>query len=199
MVLGEGDLGLLGVARLGELLPEAQFATLSANVVFTDTERLSETGGRVVRPYLVRRLGEQTVAVIGLTGPVAHHGVVIRDMFTAVQEAVEQASQEAEVLILLSHAGITTNEQIARQFTELDLVVSGGGKGYTPQPLVREGAAPIVQADMSSPGHAGRRVGVGTWWFDAQGRLLGYKWESVPLAPGIQDDLEMARWVKDNP
>ena len=199
MVLGEGDLDLLGVTRLAELLPEAQFATLSADVVFSDTAAFSSTGGGLVRPYLVRRIGGQNVAVIGLTGPSTYYGAAIRDAFEAVREAVEQASQEADVLILLSHAGITTNGQIARQFPELDLIVSGGGKGYTPAPLVSEGAAPIVQADMSSPGHAGRVVGVGTWWFDAGGRLLGYQWALVPLTSELQDDLEMSFWLRENP
>jgi 2',3'-cyclic-nucleotide 2'-phosphodiesterase (5'-nucleotidase family) len=199
MVLGEGDLDRLGIARVGELLPEAQFATLSANVAFTDKARLLGAGEGRLQPYLVRRVAGYDVAVIGLTGSLASDEAAMRDMIEGVREAVKQASQEADVLILLSHAGITVNLEIAGQFPELDLVISGGGKGYTPQPLVSEGAAPIVHADMASPGHAGRRAGVGTWWFDERGRLLGYQWESVSLAPEIADDPELSVWVTNHP
>lgn len=205
MVLGEGDLSLLGVDRLGELLSEAQFTTLSANIVFTDSAVLSGTGTLsgtnvgLAQPYLIRQVQGHAVAVIGLTGPLSYHEAVVRDPFESVRRAVEQAGQEADVLILLSHAGITVNEQIAAEIPDLDLIVSGGGNGYTPQPFVNEGGPPIVHADMASPGHAGRRVGVGTWWFDEQGHLVGYDWETVALTPEIKDDLEMSLWVRNNP
>jgi hypothetical protein len=52
---------------------------------------------------------------------------------------------------------------------------------------------------MASPGEAGRQVGMGTWWFDGQGELVGYNWAAVPLMSDITDDIELARWMKDNP
>jgi 2',3'-cyclic-nucleotide 2'-phosphodiesterase (5'-nucleotidase family) len=199
MVLGGGDLELLGVDRLGELLPEAQFATLSADLVFPDRAMLDGTDVGLVQPYLIRQIQGHAVALIGLTGALRPGNEVGQDTLEFVRQAIKGAGQEANVLILLSHAGIWANEQIAAQFPELDLIVSGGGTGYTPQPFLTDGSPPIVQADMASPGHTGRRIGVGTWWFDDQGRLVGYDWETVPLTPEIADDIEMSRWVRDNP
>ncbi len=71
------------------------------------------------------------------------------DPIESVRQAAERAGSEAGVLILLSHAGITANVQIARQIPEIDLIVSGGGKGYTPQPFTVDGGPPIVHADMA--------------------------------------------------
>jgi hypothetical protein len=61
-----------------------------------------------------------------------------------------------------------------------------------------EGGPPIVHADMSTPGHAGRRIGIGTWRFDEQSRLVDYDWQSLPLTPDVADDPEMAAWVSAN-
>jgi 2',3'-cyclic-nucleotide 2'-phosphodiesterase (5'-nucleotidase family) len=199
MVLGEGDLGLLGVDRVRRLLGEAQFATLSANVVFSDTTVLSGTHAALVRPYLVREVEGRAVALIGLTGASSVRDAVILDPLESVRQVVEQASNEAGILILLSHAGITVNEQIASQIPAIDLIISGGGKGYTPQPFVTEGGPPIVHADMASPVGAGRQVGVGTWWFDDQDRLVDYDWRYVPLTPDVADDIEVSLWMRDNP
>jgi 2',3'-cyclic-nucleotide 2'-phosphodiesterase (5'-nucleotidase family) len=199
MALGEGDLGLLGVDRLGQLLGEAQFVMLSANVVLSDTTVPTGTNAELVLPYEIRQVQGYAVALIGLTGPSASHEVTVLDPIESVRQVVEQASQEASVLILLSHVGITANIQIASQVPEIDLIVSGGGKGYTPQPFLTDGGPPIVHADMPSPIGAGRRVGVGTWWFDEQGRLVGHDWQFVPLTPDIADDIEMSRWMRDNP
>jgi hypothetical protein len=91
------------------------------------------------------------------------------------------------------------NRQIAAEVPEIDLIVSGGAKGSTTTPTEVADGPPIVHADTASTGHAGRRVGIGTWWFDQQGRLIGQEWTSVPLDPEIPDDPEMAAWVLDNP
>ena len=199
IVLGAGDLERLGVARLRELLPGAQFVTLSANLVPDDIAAPSVSDQVLVQPYLIRKVQGYAVAVIGLTSPLSLDEAEVRDPIASVRQAVEEAGQEAGVLILLSHLGITFNEEIASLFPELDLIVSGGGRGYTMQPFLTEGGPPIVHADMASPGHAGRRIGVGTWWFDAHGHLLGYAWESTSLTPDIAEDVEVTRWMRDNP
>ena len=199
LALGEGDLALLGAIRLGELLSEAQFGVLSANLVFSETTALSGLDSKGVQPYLIREVQGRPVALIGLTGPATLREAQVLDPVESVRQAVELASKEAGVLILLSHAGISTNVEIASQVPELDLIVSGGGKGYTPEPFLTEGGPPIVHADMPSPTGAGRQVGVGTWWFDEQGRLIEYEWRYVSLGPEIADQREISLWMQDNP
>ncbi len=199
IALGEGDLAQLGASRLGELLSEAQFAMLSANVALGEVPASpgSDTGS--VLPYVVRQVQGHAIALIGLTGLPTLRQAEVLEPLKAVQEVVVQVGQEAKVLILLSHAGITANLEIASQVPEIDLIVSGGGKGYTPEPFLTEGGAPIVQAGMASPLGAGRQVGVGTWWFDDQGRLVEYDWQFVPLTPDVFDDIETSLWMRDNP
>jgi 2',3'-cyclic-nucleotide 2'-phosphodiesterase (5'-nucleotidase family) len=134
-----------------------------------------------------------------LTGRAELPEVEVRDPIDSVQPIVEKLQGQADVFVLLSHAGLEVNRQIAAKVPQIDLIVSGGKQNYTTAPEVVADGPPIVHADAASPGHAGRRVGIGTWWFDEKGRLIGQEWRTVPLGPEIPDDPEMAAWVQDNP
>jgi 5'-nucleotidase len=191
--LGEGDIELLGVEVLQQRIDEARFPFLSANAVLSRTDEL------LVEPYTILQVDGHSVAIVGLTGLAALQEVQIRDPLESVRAVVDELQKQADVLILLSHAGLEMNRRIAAEVPEVDLIVSGGVQGYTQAPVVVADGPPVVHADTASPAHAGRRVGIGTWWFDEQGRLIGQDWMNVPLDPEIPDDPEMADWVLGNP
>lgn len=191
--LGEGDIERLGVEVLQQRIDEAQFPFLSANVVLSGTDKL------LVEPYTIIEVDGHAVAIVGLTGLAALQEVQIRDPLESVRTVVDEIQGQADVLILLSHAGLEMNLQIATEVPEIDLIISGGAKGYTATPMEVADGPPIVHADTASPGHAGRRVGIGTWWFDEEGLLIGQEWTNIPLGPEIPDDPDIAAWVLDNP
>ena len=106
---------------------------------------------------------------------------------------------QADIIILLSHAGLDLNRDIGAQIPEIDLIVSGDGMGYTPELELASQGPPVVHADVSSTGHAERNIGASTWSFDAQNQLIGQTWERVVLDPEISDDPEMSAWVAAHP
>ena len=185
-VLGAGDLAQLGVDVIRQRIAQAEFHFLSANVYLQ--------GERVAQPYRIVEIGIQRVALIGITGPGEVPGIEIRDPVAAAQSAVAEIGEQAQILILLSHAGLELNRQIAAQLPALDLIVSGGGPQMTYMAEGGGGAPLIVHADVSVTGHAGRRVGVGTFTFDGQGILQAHQWQAVPLDPQILDDPAMSAW-----
>lgn len=198
MALGAGDLAILGVDGIRQRMEEARFPFLSANVVLT------ETGELLVRPYVIRDMQGWRTAIVGLTDLLPLPDVEIRDPLSSLREVLEELEGQADLVVLLSHAGLQTNREIAQQAPEVDLIVSGGGQGYTLEPQLVEGQPPLVQADAASPGHAGRRVGVGLWGFgvpSADGRraLVALDWRNLALEPHIPDDPEMAAWAAANP
>jgi 2',3'-cyclic-nucleotide 2'-phosphodiesterase (5'-nucleotidase family) len=193
MVLGEGDLEILGVSAVQQRMQEANFAVLSANVV------LKESGELLAQPYAIWTFGGHRVAVIGVTGAADLPDVEILDPLEATKAAVDQLRDQADILILLSHAGLSVNRQIAEQVPEIDLIVSGGGQESTDSPERVDMGPAIVHADVSSPAHAGRRVGVGTWTFDAQGRLTQYDWNSIALTTEIVAEPTMDAWASQHP
>jgi 5'-nucleotidase len=192
MALGEGDLARLGVDGIQARIQEAQFPVLSANVVLAGTDDF------LAQPYVILEIEGRRIAIIGLTGRTSVPGVDVRDPLESVKQVLNQVRGEAEILILLSHVGVTANRRIASEVPELDLIISGGSEAITPDPaFVGEGTA-IVHADVSSSGHAGRRVGVGTWLFDEQGRLVGQNWQDISLGESFADDPEMLAWLRDH-
>jgi 5'-nucleotidase len=190
MALGEGDLSRLGVDAIRERMEEADFPVLSANVVIAGTDDF------LAQPYVKLEMAGRRIAIIGLTGRTSVSGVEVQDPLEAVKRVVEELRGQADILILLSHTGVTLNRQIASEVPELDLIISGGAEAITPAPALIGGTA-VVHADVSSSGHAGRRVGVGTWSFDVQGRLAEQSWQDVSLGESYSDDPEMLAWLRD--
>jgi len=197
--LGEGDLAQLGVDAVRERMAEADFPFLSANVYLSGaaagTGHPFLEGELLAEPYRVIEVGTQRVALIGLTGEAEIAGLTIGDPLAAVQEAVQQIGDQAQILILLSHAGLETNRQIAAQVPELDLIVSGGGARMTAMAEGGNGEPLILHADVSMTAHAGRRIGAGSFSFDQNGVLQAQQWQSVTLDAETPDDPAMAAWV----
>lgn len=191
--LGEEELITLGLDTIRQRLAEAEFPFLSANAFD------AVSGERLVEPYVILTLGGQQVAIVGLTGVADVPGVRIEDPIAAARETVAGLVDRVQVIVLLSHAGLQINTQIAAQVEGIDLIVSGGGPGMTPIVQKPPDGVPIVHADTASIGHAGRRLGVGVWSFDGQGVLLGEQWHTEPLTPDIPDDPDIAQWVQANP
>jgi sulfur-oxidizing protein SoxB len=192
MALGASDLALLGVEGIRQRMQEARFPFLSANALLT------ETGALLAQSYLLREIEGRRIAVIGLTDQVPLPDAEIRDPLDALREVIEELQDHAEIFVLLSHAGFETNREIAQEVSEVDLIISGGGRGYTNEPEIIEARPPLVHADTPSPGHAGRRMGVGLWWFDDDGRLVALDWMGIALTPDVPDDPQMLEWMSNN-
>jgi len=189
MALGEGDLSKLGIDGIRQREKEAQFPFLSANAYLTGTEDL------IVAPYTVLDIGTRHIAIIGITGPAHILDVEIRDPLEAARSAITEVRDRADVLILLSHAGLEINREIAEALPEINLIVSGGGNEITRELEEADGGPFIVQADLPTPGHAGRRIGAGSWIFGLENTVVGQQWQNISLGSSYPDDPDMRAWV----
>ncbi|TEU11918.1 MAG: bifunctional metallophosphatase/5'-nucleotidase [Anaerolineales bacterium] len=189
MALGGGDMRL-GLDTLRQRMAEAEFPFLSANVVLSGTETL------FTEPYVIKEMGDHRVAIIGLTEPGAadavEGGVTVLNPIETARRYVAEVSSKASVIIVLSHIGVEENIKLAEEVEGIDLIVSGAGQVFPGQAVQNETTgALIVQAEVSSPGHAGRMVGVARLQIDSQGEIKGHQWAAVSLAPDFADDPEM--------
>jgi 2',3'-cyclic-nucleotide 2'-phosphodiesterase (5'-nucleotidase family) len=188
MVLGPQDLAL-GPEALRQRIGEAKFAVLSANAVVSGTNDL------VATPFVLREFHGLTLAVVGLSGGGTPE-IAVRDPLQAARTVVAEVAPQANVVILLSHAGALVDQQIAAAVPGIDVIVSGGAfELATPWRSPKTGTL-ILHADQASPGHAGRRLGIAQLAFDAQGQLVEENWQQLALGPDIADDAEMALWVR---
>ncbi len=192
VALGREDL-LLGKEELLKRMAEAKsFTFLSANLQDKATNKL------IAQPYVVKEVGGHHVALIGLTGALPDKSTEFSLIppEVAAREYVRRVQGQADVIILLSNAGVEANQKLADQLQDVDLVISGGGGAPTTDPIKALSGALIVQADQSSAGHAGRVLGEFQGEFDRDGKLTGNTWRSVQLTKEIPDDPAMAEWVK---
>ncbi len=189
MALGETDLLRLGFEVLSQRINELPFPVLSANAVY------ASSGELWLQPYVIKEFQSHRVAIIGLTSPVTVEEIIVLDPLPAAQKAVDEVKMQADVIILLSHAGLNTNIEILNAIPEIDLIISGGGQANTPAPILTRDRRMVVHADVPTPGYAGRNIGVGTWTFDPQGQITGHNWQLIALDPEIADDPDLAEWA----
>src|SRR5439155_6474949 len=92
-------------------------------------------GDRVFKPYTVRHVGGVNVAVIGQAFPytvVAHPKRLVGDLTFGIREDQVQAlideardRGKADIVVLLSHSGISVDLKLAARVTGLDVILGG--------------------------------------------------------------------------
>ena len=189
MALGGGDMRL-GLDTLRQRMAEAEFPFISANVVLSGTETL------FTEPYTIKEMGDHKVAIIGLTEPGAadavQGAVTVLDPIETARRYVEEVSPKAGIIIVLSHIGVEEDMKLAGEVEGIDLIVSGTGQVSLGQAAKNETTGTfIIQAEVPSPGHAGRMVGVARLQIDSQGEIKSHQWAAVSLTPDFADDPEM--------
>jgi 2',3'-cyclic-nucleotide 2'-phosphodiesterase (5'-nucleotidase family) len=189
MALGGGDMRL-GLDTLRQRMAEAEFPFLSANVVLSGTETL------FTEPYIIKEMGDHRVAIIGLTEPgaadAAQGAVAVLNPIETARRYVAEVSAKASTIIVLSHLGVEADMKLAKEVEGIDLIVSGTGQVLLGQAVQNETTGTlIVQAEVPSPGHAGRRIGVARLQVDSRGEVTSHQWTAVSLTPDFADDPEM--------
>jgi 5'-nucleotidase / UDP-sugar diphosphatase len=118
---------------LKKLISMAKFPLLCANL--TD----NATGKPLVPPSEIRQLGLLKIGVFGLTTPSASGYPAAKDQLTIGNEIetarrmVDTLRREADVIILISHAGEKVDEEIAHKVPGIDVIV--GGHSHTRLPI----------------------------------------------------------------
>lgn len=188
MALGALELQL-SVAELRTVIEQAQFKVLSANTVVVDTNEL------FADPYTVVVVGGHRIGLLGLTGTDARNPALFaKDPLIAAEQYVPQLSKEADLIIVLSNAGIGVNQQIAAQVPGIDVIVSGGGaKTFQAQPQVIDlGKIKTLQVHA---GYEGGWLGVLRLQLDSDHTITDHVGELWKLVRTYADDPEMVTLV----
>ena len=187
MALGLQDLTLLSLHDVEMAMVEAHFAVLSANAV------VSATGALLADPYVILERGGMSIGILGLTEPGEAAEVRVEDPREAARRYLPEVAERADVVVLLSHAGLDVDRAIAEEFPAVDLVVSGAGPALGPAGMA--GNALHLTPDVPSPGYDGARVGVAELTFSRRGALVDHTWRKAVLGPEIAEDPDVAGWV----
>jgi len=187
MALGLQDITLLSLHDVEMAMVEAHFAVLSANAV------VSATGDLLADPYVLLERGGVKIGILGLTEPGESAEVRVGDPREAARRYLPEVAERADVVVLLSHAGLDVDRAIAEEFPAVDLVVSGAGPALAPAGMA--GNALHLTPDVASPGFAGTRVGVAELTLSRRHALVDHTWRKAVLGPEIAEDPDVAGWV----
>jgi len=192
MTLGAEDL-YLGMGALGQRIDEADFPVLSANV------RLADTGELLAQPYVIKEVGGQKIAIIGLTSggvvtgnqfmeiQIGGGSVIFEDPVTALDRYLAEVRDEADVVILLSHLGLEWDQKLADSFEGIALIVGGypGAIMDAPWRSAVTGTL-VVQA-----GRRGENLGIISLEIEGGEVVSSFDARTVSLTNDFPDDLEM--------
>jgi len=188
MALGGEDFWL-GLDVLRQRMAEAKFPILSANVVMADTNQLFAT------PYVIKEIGDQQVAIVGLTNQeatsAAGGAIAVLDPPEVLQDVMDEVSKEADVIIVLSHLGTEVDLQMANQVKGIDLIVGGKSHDVLNPPLWMEESSTVI----AQAGVQGQYIGVVRLEIDSQGQVASHKGEAVLLTQDFADDPEMMAFL----
>ena len=200
-----------GQATLANFIRALKFPMTAANF---EAEASSVLHGLVV-PYIVREIGGRKVGIIGVaqvkTPQMSSPGPGVR--FSAPGEAVKKVASElrkqgVDILIALSHAGLSGDKKLAEKVPDLDVIVGGHShvllangvsEAVGPSPYLVEhpdgGKTLIVTA-----GYWGRYLGDLHATFDAAGRVTAYEGNPIRLDGAVPEDpatrAEVERFAK---
>jgi 5'-nucleotidase len=119
-------------AQLGRLIAQTKYTLVCANAI----ERA--TGKPLLPPFVIRKVGPVRVAIFGLltketaTYPAAKEGFDVIGEIAAAKQTVAALRGQADIILLISHAGEETDERLAAEVPEIDVIV--GGHSHTRLP-----------------------------------------------------------------
>lgn len=190
MTLGSLDL-MLGLDDLKQRIGEADFAVLSANAYLANSKEL------VATPYVVLERADHRVGILGITDLASTQDIVVADPLQTARERVPELRGQADIVIVLSHAGVKVDKVIAEQVPGIDLIVSGNTVAMETPYIAPLTGAVVVHAEAPHAGTAGTYIGVADLSFDASGKLLRHDWSRTLLNISIAEDPTMAKWLQE--
>jgi 2',3'-cyclic-nucleotide 2'-phosphodiesterase (5'-nucleotidase family) len=127
-----------GQESLKARIDQASFPVLAANLQNADTGQM---WGKV-KPYTIVEAGRARIAVLGLTYPntpginkpqnVAD--LKFRGAAETVRQYLPEMEEQADLVIVLSHAGYDTDMDLARTVKGIDLIIGGHSHTYVERP-----------------------------------------------------------------
>lgn len=192
MTIGEAEF-VNGTKFLRGLIDRKELPYVSANVQLCD----KDVCHNIAKSSMVVTAGKRKVAILGYLHPDAlgftpeermvdgAFKVKIVDPAPFVKGFVERYRKEADVLVVLSHAGVEEDRKLAQANPGIDVIIGAHSQTMLVDPL-REGNTIIGQAASD-----GQYVGKLVLKFNEDGKPGMESYELIPLTKNIADDPEV--------
>lgn len=123
--VGERELNF-GQRFLLDCFKKTKIDLISSNLVYRDDKK------PFVKPYVIRKAGNVRVAFFGLMGKdiklrqaASDRPLEVLDPFQTARDLVPQLHKKADVVVLLSHVGLTEGQRLTLEVPGIDVMVFG--------------------------------------------------------------------------
>jgi sulfur-oxidizing protein SoxB len=188
-----------GLARVRELFGDRERRGLFRGHFVAHNVSEAGWGDPVFHPYTVREVGGVRVGVIGQAfpyTPIAHPRRFVPDLTFGIREDDVQRlvnelrdTRRADLVVVLSHNGITADLKLAARVAGIDVVLGGHTHDALPAPIV---VGRTLVVNSGSHGKFLSRLDLDV----REHRVMGHRYRLLPvLSRELPEDPEMARLI----
>jgi len=189
-----------GKERVKELIEMLDAKFISQNII-GDDPFADEFEELIFEPYTIQERNGAKIGIIGQSFPFTStanpkeftEGWSFGLRMDTLQEYVNELREEHQVdcVVVLSHDGFSVDQEVARQVSGIDFILSGHTHDPSPKPIVINGCAIVIA------GSHGKYVG--RLDIDARdGKVHDYEYKLVPIASNIiPADEETEKFVEE--
>ena len=183
-----------GINVLRERIAEAKFPVIAANLTAEKEESL------FTQPYVLKQMSEVRVGILGLAYPKTSRttaaknvtGVQFQSPESAIKKFLPRLREEgAEIVVVLSHLGLSGDQQLAQSVKGIDVIVGGHSHNRI------ENAAQVDRTLIVQAGAHGSDLGRLDLTIE-NGKITGYKQKLILLDHNVvQADAVASRLVEE--
>ncbi|MDQ0162058.1 bifunctional metallophosphatase/5'-nucleotidase [Aeribacillus alveayuensis] len=193
VTIGNNEGITLSYKALNELYENAHFPIIVSNLYDANGMR-----PKWAKPYLI--INCSNGFKIGLLGVTVYYekfyemlGWKIVSPFESIKEVLQAIRNEADIIILLSHLGITDDEWVAEQFPEIHLILGGHTHHVLPTGKY------VRNSLLAGAGKYGQWIGHVELSIDVSERkLIHIKAELMDIKQLTKEDEQTQRWLERN-
>ena len=139
VTVGERELAF-GHRYLLDTFKKSKIDVVSANLVFADSKK------PLLKPYVIKKAGSVRVAFTGLMGPeqkwrrqAGEAELTVLDPVETAKKLIPELRKKADVIVLLSHLGLTDGQKLTIEVPGIDVMVFGHLVGLSKQVVQTQG------------------------------------------------------------
>ena len=190
-----------GIDRVRELFGDRERSGLFRGDFVAQNVTEAGWGEPVFRPYTIREAGGVRVGVIGQAfpyTPISHPRRFVPDLTFGIHEDRIQTlvdelrdTRKVDLVVLLSHNGVSVNLKLASRVTGLDVILGGHTHDGLPAPLW---VGRTLVVNSGSHGKFLSRLDLDV----KNGRIAAHRYRLIPVLSNlVPEDADMARLVRE--
>jgi 2',3'-cyclic-nucleotide 2'-phosphodiesterase (5'-nucleotidase family) len=182
------------LSLLKQMSRDRDLPAVTTNLVFKDTGK--PFGSR----YEILRIGDVTIAVIGVIDPGAigaYGNDQLSDLLEilppeeAIRNALSEIGEQTDLVVLLSRLSTESYKAIANVIDDIDLVIRGA-KNQAQYDVAADPKDKVVFT-----GFRGSSVGIAHLIFDETGEVLEKSYQMIPLDESVESDENITEMIED--